>query len=85
MHGGSGAAENQRGKCNSVKMDSGFRCLFEFIFFSVRGWVGHSIVKILTLGKERLDWGVESESNVTEALGLIFLLMIATLINRYAF
>jgi len=49
--------------------------VFECVFLSICGWVGHVVVRILTLGRVKLDWGAESESNVTEAIGAIFLLM----------
>jgi len=49
--------------------------VFECVFLSICGWVGHVVVRILTLGRVKLDWGTESESNVTEAIGAIFLLM----------
>lgn len=54
--------------------------VFECVFFSICGWVGHVVVRILTLGRVKLDWGAESESNVTEAIGVIFLLMIGILV-----
>lgn len=50
--------------------------VFECVFLSICGWVGHVVVRILTLGRVKLDWGADSESNVTEAIGVIFLLMI---------
>ena len=50
--------------------------VFECVFLSICGWVGHVVVRILTLGRVKLDWGTDSESNVTEAIGAIFLLMI---------
>lgn len=50
--------------------------VFECIFLSTCGWVGHVALRILTLGRVKLDWGAESESNVTEAIGAILLLMI---------
>ena len=53
--------------------------LFECVFHFICGWVGHIVVRILTLGRVKLDWGAESESNVTEAVGVIFLLMIGIL------
>ena len=53
--------------------------VFECVFLSICGWVGHVVVRILTLGRVKLDWGADSESNVTEAIGAIFLLMIGIL------
>jgi len=53
--------------------------VFECVIHSICGWVGHIVVRILTLGRVKLDWGAESESNVTEAIGVIFLLMIGIL------
>ena len=36
--------------------------LFESVFLTICGWVGHVVVRILTLGRVKLDWGTESES-----------------------
>lgn len=54
--------------------------VIDCVFQSICGWVGHIVVRILTLGRVKLDWGMESESNVTEAIGAIFLLMIGILV-----
>lgn len=54
--------------------------VFDYFFFSICGWFGHVVVRILTLGRVKLDWGTESESNVAEVIGAIFLLMIGILI-----
>lgn len=56
--------------------------LFESVFLTICGWVGHVVVRILTLGRVKLDWGTESESesSVTEAIGIIFLLMMGILV-----
>jgi hypothetical protein len=41
-------------------------------------WVGHVVVKILTLGKVDLGWGPsDSESEVTLRIGFFVLLVIA--------
>jgi hypothetical protein len=53
--------------------------VFECVFLSICGRVGHVVVRIVTLGRVKLDWGADSESNVTEAIGAIFLLMIGIL------
>ena len=60
--------------------------LFESVFLTICGWVGHVVVRILTLGRVKLDWSTESESeseaesSVTEAIGIIFLLMMGILV-----
>jgi hypothetical protein len=48
--------------------------LVECLFYSVCGWVGHTVVRLCSLGRIRLDWGSDSESCLTEAIGAIFLL-----------
>ena len=53
--------------------------VFECVFLSICGWVGYVVVRIFTLGQVKLDWGADSESNVTEVIGAIFLLMIGIL------
>jgi hypothetical protein len=53
--------------------------VFECVFLSICGWIGHIVVRTLTLGRVKLDWGADSESNVTEVIGGIFLLMIGIL------
>ena len=53
--------------------------VFECVFLSICGWVGHVVVRIITLGRVKLDWVANSESSVTEAIGAIFLLMIGIL------
>lgn len=58
---------------------------FEGVFLSICGWVGHVVVRTLTLGRVELDWGAESESSVTEAIGMIFLLMVALLVVALSF
>ena len=50
--------------------------LVEFLFFIVCGWTGNLVVRVITLGKVNLDWGVDSDSIVTEAIGMIFLLLL---------
>lgn len=49
--------------------------LYESIFLSICGWVGHVVVRILTLGRVRLELSAEPESNVTAAVGAIVLLL----------
>jgi hypothetical protein len=52
----------------------------ECLFFTVCGWTGHVVVKVVTFGKVDLDWGSGSESVVAEWLGLMFALWVAGLI-----
>jgi len=60
--------------------------LVECLFYTVCGWLGNLVVRLCTLGRVHLDWGADSESNVTEAIGMIFLLflcLILACIPRY--
>ncbi len=57
--------------------------VFEWVFFTICGWVGHVVVRFLTLGRVKLDWGTESESNVAEAIGAIILVVVAILIITF--
>lgn len=50
--------------------------LVQFLFYFVCGWTGNLVVRVITLGKVNLDWGVDSDSIVTEAIGMIFLLLL---------
>ena len=50
--------------------------LIQCLFHTVCGWTGNLVVRLCTLGKVNLDWGADSESNVTEAIGMIFLLFL---------
>jgi hypothetical protein len=43
--------------------------IIEILFFSFCGWLGHTVVKIVTLGKVDLDYGDSSESVITEWIG----------------
>ncbi len=54
--------------------------IVECLFFTVCGWVGHIVVKLVTLGKVDLEWGSGSESVLAEWLGVFFLLVISGLI-----
>jgi len=54
--------------------------IVEILFFTVCGWVGHIVVKAVTLGRVDLDWGRGSESVLAEWLGFFFLLFTAGLI-----
>lgn len=58
--------------------------VFEFLFSTICGWVGHVVVKGLTFGKVDLDWGSSSESVITELIGLGILLGAAVLIAMVA-
>lgn len=52
----------------------------EILFFTVCGFIGHVVVKALTLGKVDLDWGRGSESVLAEWLGFFFILFTAGVI-----
>jgi hypothetical protein len=55
--------------------------IVEILFFSVCGWIGHIVVKGLTLGKIDLDYGDSSESIITELIGVGILLALAVIIS----
>ena len=49
-----------------------------FLFDTVCGWIGHIVVKAVTLGKVDLDWGPTAlESNLTSHIGFFTLLIAA--------
>jgi hypothetical protein len=48
--------------------------ILEVLFFTVCGWIGHVVVKVVTFGKVDLDWGTGSESVLAEWLGFFFVL-----------
>jgi len=54
--------------------------VFEFLFDTLCGWVGHVVVKGITFGKIDLEWGSSSESVVAEFIGLGILLGAGALI-----
>src|SRR5437867_4276472 len=54
--------------------------IVECLFFTVCGWIGHTVVKVIAFGKVDLEWGSGSESVLAEWLGLFFLLLVAGLI-----
>ena len=54
--------------------------IIDVLFSTVCGFVGHVVVKALTLGKVDLDWGTSSESVLTEWIGLFFILLTAGII-----
>tara|TARA_B110000908_G_scaffold172778_1_gene243132 strand:- start:134 stop:331 length:198 start_codon:yes stop_codon:yes gene_type:complete len=54
--------------------------IIEILFFSLFGWFGHTIVKIMTFGKIRLEYGDSSGSVITEWIGFGIFLMITILI-----
>lgn len=54
--------------------------IIEFLFFTICGWIGFAVVKLLTFGKVDLEWGAGSEGVIAEWLGLFFLLLTAGLI-----
>ncbi len=47
------------------------------MFYTVCGWFGHIVVKVVTLGRVDLDWGSDSESVVSECIGFFFLVLVA--------
>lgn len=49
----------------------------EFLFFTVCGWIGHAVAKLVTFGKIDLDCGASSESVLAEWLGFFFVLFTA--------
>jgi hypothetical protein len=54
--------------------------LVEFIvlilFDTVCGWTGNLVVRVITLGKVNLAWGVDSDSVVSEMIGTVFLVLL---------
>ena len=51
--------------------------IVECLFFTVCGWVGHVVIRVVTLGRVDLNWGSGSESVISEWTGLFFLLLVA--------
>ncbi len=53
--------------------------IFEFLFHTISGWIGHIIIKFVTLGKVDLAWGAHSDSEtpIAEGIGSLFLLFLA--------
>jgi len=51
--------------------------IIECLFYTVCGWVGHAVVKLVTFGRVDLDWGSGSESVLTEWIGFFFVLLVA--------
>lgn len=45
--------------------------IFEILFFTICGWVGHVVIKLLTFGKVDFEWGRESGGALTETIGLL--------------
>jgi hypothetical protein len=54
--------------------------IIECFFYTVCGWLGHIVVKTVTLGKVNLEWGAGVESVVADWIGLFFVLVVAGLI-----
>jgi hypothetical protein len=54
--------------------------IIEILFFTVCGWVGHIVLKLLSFGRIDLDWGRGAESVAAELFGFFFLLFTAGLI-----
>jgi len=57
--------------------------IVEILFFGFCGWLGHVVVKLVTLGKVDLEYGDSSESVITEWIGVGVLLAIAMLISFF--
>lgn len=51
--------------------------IFEVLFSTIFGWVGHVVVKAVTLGKVDLDWGSGSESELSGWIGFFVVLFVA--------
>jgi hypothetical protein len=51
--------------------------IMDCLFDTLCGWVGHVVVKVVTLGRVDLDWGTSSESVIAEWIGLAFMLIVA--------
>ena len=53
--------------------------LVDILFYTCCGWVGHIVIKIITLGKVDLEYGDSSESPIAASIGAAFLIAIAIL------
>jgi hypothetical protein len=51
--------------------------IIEILFYTVCGWVGRVVVKLLTFGKVDLEWARGSESVLSEWLGFFVVLFAA--------
>ncbi len=51
--------------------------ILECLFFTVCGWIGHVVVKLITFGKVDLEWGAAAESMLAEWIGLFLVLLVA--------
>lgn len=58
--------------------------IVRFLFFTLCGWIGHIVVKVVTLGRVELDWGRGSESVLAEWVGLLFVLLVAGFVASVA-
>ena len=54
--------------------------LIEFLFHTCCGWLGHWVVRILTLGKIKMEYGDETPSCLAEVVGVAFLIPVSILI-----
>jgi hypothetical protein len=54
--------------------------IIEILFFTFFAWIGHWVVKLLTLGKVELEYGDSSESVITACIGFAFILGAALLV-----
>ena len=52
-----------------------FESFIEILFYNVCGFMGHAVVRIVTAGKIKIEWGSGSGSVITEWLGVLFLLI----------
>lgn len=64
---------------NNIAMEI-FGLVFELLFYSVCGWVGHHFVKLATFGKVELEWESGSEAVITAAIGALVLISGAMLL-----
>lgn len=51
--------------------------IVECLFYTLCGWIGHVVVKVVTFGKVDLDCVTGSESLITQYIGLAFVLVVA--------
>ncbi|MDA7888343.1 hypothetical protein N9A86_03055 [Akkermansiaceae bacterium] len=54
--------------------------LFQTLFQTCCGWLGHWVVRILTLGKVQIEYGDETSSCLAGITGVIFLIAVGMLI-----
>lgn len=52
--------------------------LIECLFYTVCGWLGHTVVWLVTLGRVDLPWGADAESILAEWIGVGSLILLGT-------